>query len=216
MRSRSPYLPSLSAFAPRALDAFFGGSAKGSNRSIMRRVVRFMACPTVWKIVPSERNIWRLARWLPTAAYGSLTPAFPSAPEPMGVNVAPQPRCERARTSNHRHTRNLRWAEERSRSGSDQGVAKVGVAGPRGRHFRCHPELGSGRPASSIPLTEHMMSWTSRHTKELKWLGCLTYQASSACHACPPTNSASAVRGCLSVIGDASMASLVSHTDNCY
>ena len=38
----------------------------------------------------------------------------------------------------------------------------------------------------------------------------------SACHACPPTNRASVVRGCLSVIGDASITSLVSHTDNCY
>jgi hypothetical protein len=43
---RSPSLPSLSVFAPRAPpDAFLGNSANGSNRSIMRRVVRFMACP---------------------------------------------------------------------------------------------------------------------------------------------------------------------------
>jgi hypothetical protein len=42
---------SFLGFASGAVDAFFGGSANGSSRSIMRRVVRLMAFPTLW-IVP--------------------------------------------------------------------------------------------------------------------------------------------------------------------
>lgn len=67
---RSPSLRSLSVFAPRALGAFFGGSAKDSNRSIMRLVVRFMAWPPLCgKSCPlnGTHGVWRDGcGWRPT------------------------------------------------------------------------------------------------------------------------------------------------------